>query len=98
MSRKKEILEMDVLAVETTSDGDAFMGDAAQQGGLDAMEEKLDSEMESGGEGSEGMADDADNPEGDTLADFMEEENALLESAEDAGEEMQPEEGAEGQE
>ena len=91
MSRKKEIVEVNGLAVENASAEDALMEDAVQEKEFDGMEERLDPEMESGGEEPGDMADDADNPEEDTLTDFMEEEDALMESAEDAEEEM-PEE------
>ena len=87
MSRKKEIAEVNELAMETAGVEDAFMEDAAQKEESDGMEEGLDPEMESGGEEPGDMDDDADNPGEDTLADFMEEEAALMESAEDAEEE-----------
>lgn len=87
MSRKKEIVEVNGLAEENAGVEDAFMEGAAQEEEFDGMEEGLDSEMESGGEEPGDMADDADNPGEDTLADFMEEEAALMESAEDAEEE-----------
>ena len=88
MGRKKEIPEVNGLAVEAAGAEEAFMEDAMQQGESNSVEEGLDSEMESGGEEPGDMADDADNPGEDALADFMEEENALMESAEDAEEEM----------
>lgn len=88
MSRKKEIVEVNEQAVETIGVEDAFIEDTAQEEEVDGREEGLDSEMESGGEEPGDMADDADNPEEDTLADFMEEENVLMESAEDAEEAM----------
>ena len=88
MSRKKEIVEVNESAVETIGVEDAFIEDTAQEEEVDGREEGLDSEIESGGEEPGDMADDADNPEEDTLADFMEEENVLMESAEDAEEAM----------
>ena len=87
MGRKKEIVEVNELAVEAPGVDDAFMEDTAQEEEFDGRKEGLDPEMESGGEEPGDVADDADNSEEDTLADFMEEEDALVESAED-GEEM----------
>ncbi len=88
MSRKKEIVEVNEPAVETIGVEDAFIEDTAQEEEFDGREEGLDSEMESGGEESGDMADDADNSGEDALADFMEEENVLMKSAEDAEEAM----------
>ncbi len=87
MGRKKEIVEVNELAVEAPGVDDAFMEDTAQEEEFDGREEGLDPEMESGGEEPGNMADDSGNSGEDTLADFMEEENVLVESAED-GEEM----------
>ena len=89
MSRKKEIVEVNELAMETAGVEDVFMEDAAQKKEFDGMEEGLDPEMESGGEEPGDMDDDADNPGEDTLTDFIEEEAALMESAEDAEEEAE---------
>lgn len=88
MGRKKEIVEVDMLAVETTGVKDAFMEDTTQREEFDYREEGMDPEMESGGEEPRDVADDIDNPGEDALPDYMEEENALMESAEDAEEEM----------
>ena len=88
MGRKKEIVEVDKLAVETTGVEDAFMEDTTQQEEFGYREQGMDSEMESGGEEPGDVADDIDNPGEDALPDYMEEENALMESAEDAEEEM----------
>ena len=87
MGRKKEIVEVNGLAVEAPGVEDAFMEDRAQEEEFDGREEGTDPEMESGGEEPGDMADDTGNSGEDTLADFMEEEDALVESAED-GEEM----------
>ena len=88
MGRKKEIAEVDKLAVETTGVKDAFMEDTTQQEEFGYREEGMDPEMEPGGEEPGDVADDIDNPGEDALPDYMEEENALMESAEDAEEEM----------
>ena len=88
MGRKKEIVEVDKLAVETTGVEDAFMEDTTQQEEFGYREQGMDPEMESGGEEPGDVADDIDNPGEDALPDYMEEENALMESAEDAEEEM----------
>ena len=88
MGRKKEIVEVDKLAVGTTGVKDAFMEDTTQQEEFGYREEGMDSEMESGGEEPGDVADDMDNPGEDALPDYMEEENALMESPEDAEEEM----------
>ncbi len=88
MGRKKEMVEVNGLAVETVSAEESFMEDMMQQGESESVEEGLNPGMESGADGSEDMADDADDSGEDTLADFMEEENSLMESAEDAEEEM----------
>ena len=88
MGRKKEIVEVDKLAVETTGVEDAFMEDTTQQEEFGYREQGMDPEMESGGEEPGDVADDMDNPGEDALPDYMEEENALMESAEDAEEEM----------
>ena len=88
MGRKKEIVEVDKLAVETTGVKDAFMEDTTQQEEFGYREEGMDPDMESGGEEPGDVADDIDNPGEDALPDYMEEENALMESPEDAEEEM----------
>ena len=88
MGRKKEIVEVDKLAVGTTGINDAFMEDTTQQEEFGYREEGMNPEMESGGEGPGDVADDMDNPGEDALPDYMEEENALMESPEDAEEEM----------
>nr|WP_296466140.1 S1 RNA-binding domain-containing protein [uncultured Acetatifactor sp.] len=88
MGRKKEIVEVDKLAVGTTGINDAFMEDTTQQEEFDYREQGMEPEMESGGEGPGDVADDIDNPGEDALSDYMEEENALMESPEDAEEEM----------
>ena len=88
MGKKKEMVEVNGLAVETVSAEESFMEDMMQQGESESVEEGLNPGMESGADGSEDMADDADDSGEDTLADFMEEENSLMESAEDAEEEM----------
>ncbi len=88
MSRKKEIVEVNGLAMETASAKDAFAEDTAQEEKFDGMEEGLDPETESDGEEPGDMADDANSSGEDTLADFMEEEDALMESVEDTEEEM----------
>ena len=88
MGRKKEIAEVDKLAVETTGVKDAFMEDTTQQEEFGYREEGMDPEMEPGGEEPGDVADDIDNPGEDALPDYMEEENALMESPEDAEEEM----------
>ena len=88
MGRKKEMVEVNGLAVETVSAEESFMEDMMQQGESESVEEGLNPGMESGADGSGDMADDADDFGEDTLADFLEEENSLMESAEDAEEEM----------
>ena len=88
MSRNKEIVEVNGLAMETAGVEDAFVEDTAQEEEFDGMEEGLDPETESDGEEPGDMAYDADSSGEDTLTDFMEEEDALMESAEDAEEEM----------
>ncbi len=88
MGRKKEIVEVDKLAVGTTGINDAFMEDTTQQEEFGYREEGMNPEMESGGEGPGDVADDMDNPGEEALPDYMEEENALMESPEDAEEEM----------
>ena len=88
MGRKKEIVEVDKLAVGTTGINDAFMEDTTQQEEFGYREEGLDPEMGSGGEEPGDVADDIDNPGEDALPDYMEEENALMGSAEEAEEEM----------
>lgn len=88
MGRKKEIVEVDKLAVGTTGVKDAFMEDTTQQEEFGYREEGMDPDMESGGEEPGDVADDIDNPGEDALPDYMEEENALMESPEDAEEEM----------
>ncbi len=88
MGRKKEIVEVNGLAVEAAGVEGDFMEGTMQQGEVDNVEEGLDPEMESGKEEPGDMADDADNSGEDAPGDFMEEENALMESAEDAEEEM----------
>ena len=50
MGRKKEIVEVDKLAVETTGVKDAFMEDTTQQEEFGYREEGMDPDMESGGE------------------------------------------------
>ncbi len=88
MSRKKEIVGVNESAVEVIGVEDAFMDNTIKQGEFGSWEDGLDLEMESGGKEPGDMADDADNSEEDILADFMEEENVLVESAEDAEEVM----------
>lgn len=92
MSRKKEMVEVNGLAMETAGVKEGFVEDTAQEEEFDGMEEGLDPETESDGEEPRDMADDADSSGEDILTDFMEEEDALMESAEDTEEGM-PEEG-----
>ncbi len=79
---------MDGLAVEAPGVDDSYMEDTAQEEEFDGREEGPDPEMESGGEEPGDMADDTGNFGEDALVDFMEEEDALVESAEDAEEAM----------
>ena len=58
MGRKKEIVEVNGLAVEAPGVEDAFMEDRAQEEEFDGREEGTDPEMESGGEEPGDMADD----------------------------------------
>ena len=88
MGSKKEMAEVNGLSVETANAEESFMEDMMQQEESGSVEEGLDSEMESGADGSEDMADDTDDSGEDTLTDFMEEENSLMESVEDAEDEM----------
>lgn len=81
MGRKKEIVEVDGVAVEVVGVEEAFREGAMQQGEADSVEEGLNPEMESGADETRDMADDEDNIGDDMLADFMEEEDVPKEVA-----------------
>ncbi len=91
MSRKKEMSVADGLAVEAAAEvvAEVFREDLSQQEEIGSMED-MDSEMESGGEEPEDMDDNADSPAEDAQAEYMEDENALMESAEGGMYEEQP--------
>ena len=90
MSRKKEMSVADGLAVEAAEVvAEVFREDLSQQEEIGSMED-MDSEMESGGEEPEDMDDNADSPAEDAQAEYMEDENALMESAEGGMYEEQP--------
>lgn len=80
MSRKKEMSVADGLAVETAAE-DVFREGVPQQEEVGSMED-IDSEMESEGDEFGDMAEDAGSSLEDAQADYMEDENALIESAE----------------